>query len=383
MSAMLTTAFLIMMLFTVIIYVVMVLRWWIAWQLSPDRILNTNSDHVIPVTVIVAVRNESRNIGTLLNCLLQQNYNSSLMEIIISDDFSEDDTMSIVTEILKQQEANHIPVRLITALSNDKSGKKAALQRGIEAAKGSLIITTDADCTMGLQWVSSFVKTFQFSGASLIVGFVTIDGRTHPLQALEFLSLSGTTAASLLTGKPLMCNGANLAFSKKAFQEAGGYNYGEQMPGGDDIYLMLSIMRMFGPGSISRNPFRESVVTTLAAGTVEEFVHQRTRWASKMKSYREKYIRASGVLIFLTNAFLSIALVGSLAGWISLSLTLVIWPLKGMVDGLLLWKGARFSHQEYLFYLILPATIFYPFYLTVTGIIIMARPHYRWKERDH
>lgn len=383
MSSTLTAIILMIMLITVIIYVVMVLRWWIAWQLSPDRILNTNSDHVIPVTVIVAVRNESRNIGTLLNCLLQQNYNSSLMEIIISDDFSEDDTMSIVTEILKQQEANHIPVRLITALSNDKSGKKAALQRGIEAAKGSLIITTDADCTMGLQWVSSFVMTYQLTEASLIAGIVTIDGSTNPWQALELLSLSGVSTASLLAGYPLMCNGANLAFLKKAFLEAGGYDYGEHLPGGDDTFLMLSIRKMFGSDSISRNPFHESVVTTLATNTVEEFIHQRTRWTSKMKSYRENYIRATGVLIYFTNAVLPMALIGSLAGWISITFTLVIWLLKGVADGLLLWKAARFSHQEYLFSLILPATIFYPFYLTAGGIIMMARPHYRWKERDH
>lgn len=382
MSSTLTAIILLIMLIAVIAYVVMVLRWWIAWLLSPDRNLNTTFDCNISVSVIVAVRNEQRNIKTLLNCLLQQDYNPSLMEIIISDDFSDDGTPDIVKDLLKQREANQIPVRVITTLPNDKIGKKAALLRGIQAARGNLIITTDADCTMGHRWVSSFVMTYQITDASLIAGFVSMDGRANPWQALELLSLSGTSAASLLAGKPLMCNGANLAFLNRAFQEVGGYNYGAHLPGGDDTFLMLSIKKMFGTASISRNPFRESVVTTLATTTIEEFVHQRIRWASKLKSYREKYIRSTGSLIYLANTVLLMALIGGLAGWISLTFTLTIWLLKALADGLLLWKGARFSHQEYLFFLILPATIFYPFYLTAGGIIMMTRHHYRWKERD-
>lgn len=383
MSSTLTAIILMIMLITVIIYVVMILRWWIAWLLSPDRNLNTTTDCNISVSVIVAVRNEHRNIETLLNCLIQQDYNPSQMEIIISDDFSDDGTPDLVTEFLKLREENQIPVRVITALPNDKSGKKAALLRGVEAARGTLIITTDADCTMGHHWVSSFVMTYQITNASLIAGFVSMNGRINPWQALELLSLSGTSAASLLAGNPLMCNGANLAFTKRIFQEAGGYDYGAHLPGGDDTFLMLSIKKMFGTASISRNPFRESVVITPATKTIEEFVHQRIRWASKLKSYRENYIRATGALIYFANIVLLMALVGSLAGWISLTFTLVIWLLKAVADGLLLWKGARFSHQEYLFYLILPATILYPLYITAAGIIMMARHHYQWKERDH
>lgn len=383
MSSISTSIILIIMIIAVIIYVVMLLRWWIAWLLSPDRNLITAPDSNLSVSVIVAVRNEHRNIGTLLNYLLQQDYKSSLMEIIISDDFSDDGTPDIVTGELKQRKANQIPVRVITALPGDEIGKKAALRRGIEAARGTLIITTDADCTMSRHWVSSFVNTYQQTGASLITGIVTIDGRANPWQALELLSLSGTSTASLLAGNPLMCNGANLAFLKRAFQEVGGYEYGEHLPGGDDTFLMLSIRKLFGSGSIIRNPFRECIVTTEAAYTVEEFIHQRSRWASKIKYYRENYIRSAGALIYFVNAVLSITLIGSLAGWIPLTFTLIIWLLKGVTDGLLLWKAARFSHQEYLFYLILPATILYPFYLTAGGILMMAHHHYRWKERDH
>lgn len=378
-----TALFLFFMFIAVVVYALMVFRWWIAWLLSTDRNLHSKEDEHISVSVIIAVRNERKNINTILKNLLQQDYNPSLMEIIFSDDYSIDGTTEAIEVMLKQWQGNQIRVRVLTAVHGDAPGKKAALTRGMEAAQGTLIITTDADCTMRPQWVRSYVTTYQESRASIIAGFVIIDDIKAPWQALEFLSLSGSGTASLLTGKPLMCNGANLAFVKKDFLEVGGYDYGGHLPGGDDTFLMLSMRKHYGSASVTRNPFRESVVATLPATNINEFIHQRVRWAQKISAYREHYIQITGALMYFTNLILIITLIGSLTGWISLTFTLATWLVKGIADGLLLWRAARFAGQEYLLSLILPAMVLYPFYLTAAGIIMLFRRHYQWKGRDH
>src|SRR5690606_24407046 len=132
------------------------------------------------------------------------------------------------------------------------------------------------------------------------------------LQAMEFASLIGSGAATLALGIPVMCNGANLAFRKEAFQQAGGYGDNNHVPTGDDVFLLRRIFS-HDPRSVRFNAFPESVTETEPASTLSEFVRQRIRWASKWNLHPKPDSALLAAFVFFVHL--------SIAGlWLSLGL---------------------------------------------------------------
>lgn len=96
------------------------------------------------VSVIVAARNEARNIREALSSLLQLDYPD--YELIVVDDRSEDATGAIVDELASDDprlQAVHV-----AELPPDWLGKNHALWMGSRIATGELLLFTDADIIM-------------------------------------------------------------------------------------------------------------------------------------------------------------------------------------------------------------------------------------------
>ena len=168
------------------------------------------------VSIIVAARNENGIIDHLLKDLAAQAYPS--FEVIVVDDHSDDGMASSIANIIR----NHPRFTLLHA---DGYGKKQAITRGVEAAKGSIIMTTDADCRVTPHWISEMTLNFLNGETQLVFGGVTMQGETFfaHVQSIEFATLIATGAATAALGHPTMCNGANLAFRKAAFKEVDGF----------------------------------------------------------------------------------------------------------------------------------------------------------------
>ncbi len=249
----------------------------------------------LKVSVVVAVRNEEAHIGNLLHCLVNQNYPEDQYEIIIVDDHSMDGT--------KEKLAPFLDKIRYDELGNEAAGKKTAIARGIEISMGELVITTDADCVMGADWirvVSSFSseKNAAFVAAPVLMqsprSFIGI------FQALDFLTLQGITGASVYKRFHTMCNGANLAYSRTAFNEVRGFEGIDTIPSGDDMLLMHKIY-LKHPEQVFYLKNKNAVVTTVAEKTWKDFFNQRIRWASKASYYDDKKIRVALWLTYLVN----------------------------------------------------------------------------------
>ena len=120
------------------------------------------------VSVVVAARDEEKHIGKCIKALVNQSYPENLYEIIIVDDRSTDMTAEIVRELSQQNSL--IKLIQIKEKSKDIAPKKHALETGIKAAKGEIILTTDADCEPTPEWIKIMVSYFE-TDVGLVAGF--------------------------------------------------------------------------------------------------------------------------------------------------------------------------------------------------------------------
>jgi cellulose synthase/poly-beta-1,6-N-acetylglucosamine synthase-like glycosyltransferase len=313
------------------------------------------------VSVIIACRNEEKRLPALLDSLSRQDYPLELFEVIIVDDNSSDKSYETASE--------NRDLRQLKVLKNEGRGKKEALRTGIIASKGSLILTTDADCTMGKNWIKTAVAFFEINSPELIISAVQLNGIRGffgKFQELEYLGLQGVTAGSVMAGDGIMCNSANLAFTKEAYlKHMADLRF--DLNTGDDVFMLHSMKKDNNSG-IMWLESAESIVTTSSSSTVLSFLEQRKRWISKWRAYSDEFTIRTGIITF-------IAILLQLAAFISLFfnisfiwLFLIILALKSLPDFLILRNTtARYGKTE-LMHWFLPAQLIYPLY--VTGVLL-------------
>ncbi len=237
------------------------------------------------VSVIVASRNEAENLKKLLLCLINQTYPDGLMEIIIADDDSEDDTEAVVNAFRDKGVA--IKYLKVEGREEAISPKKNALEKAIALAKGEIILTTDADCTVPRTWVESMLSMFT-DDVAMVAGYSrtyipdwekasTLHRYEHYDFALTYMVLAG----GYTLGKSWACIGQNLAYTKEAFYKVGGFDRIRHLISGDDVNLM-QLMRRSGMRIIF-NFDPKSYTYTLPVKSWHHLLNQRTRWASNMK----------------------------------------------------------------------------------------------------
>ena len=196
-----------------LLYFIAILYIWKAWVKLPYLSKLHEFEHSI--SVIVAVRNEERNIEALLNALKAQKYTT--FEVIVVDDHSDDATARLIDEFDFEK------LSLIHAVGQ---GKKAAIRQAIGITKGDVVAFTDGDCMMGDEWLAAingyFIESDKVIGCGA-VNFKECTSTFEKMQQIEFASLIGVGAAFLGLKKPTMCNGANIFYKKALFEEVNGF----------------------------------------------------------------------------------------------------------------------------------------------------------------
>jgi cellulose synthase/poly-beta-1,6-N-acetylglucosamine synthase-like glycosyltransferase len=328
------------------------------------------------VSIIIPVRNEELNISYLLNDLLKQDYPRKLFEIIIIDDHSTDLTPDLVAHFTRC----HDHIRYIK-LDGEESGKKTAVHKGVLATRFPLVLTTDADCRPVSGWVKTMVDFFEHTRADLVAGPVLLQGGNgffSKFQQLEFLSLVGASAGAINSGNPVMCNAANLGFSKKAYLEARN-PYFDKFPSGDDVFLLLA-MHKTGHGRIFFIKTMDACVFTAAEPDLNGFLRQRKRWASKGRHLNTKSSVFTALLVFLINLY---ALTCFLSGFFMPSLFLVagaIFLFKSAIDIPFLNSVTGFFGKRRLMWYFPAIQFLYFFYISFTAISAFTG-FYNWKGR--
>ena len=248
------------------------------------------------VSVIVAARNESVNVGLLLEDLLKQDYPSDRYEMVAVDDCSEDTTGAII-QGYADKDPRVIPAETHFSLS-PYHHKKKAVHEGILKSRGEIIMTVDADCRVPHGWIGGIVGRFD-SERELAAGEVIIEGRgvLAMLESLEFTGIQAMAAGCMNMGFPLTCNGANLAYRRSAFERVKGFEGVGGLVSGDDDLLMQKIA-LGGPERVVFVTGKDTAVRVGAVKSVREFFSKRTRWASKIRAYP-----SGAAILFLAAVF--------------------------------------------------------------------------------
>jgi poly-beta-1,6-N-acetyl-D-glucosamine synthase len=366
--------------FLTVLYVALVIWFVMGWVKA--RKCPVSESNIFPrVSILIAARNEEKTISRLLFSLIAQDYPHNLFEVILVNDFSEDDTPGVISRFIENNGVKNF--HLLENPDKKRSGKKGALEYALKKAKGEIIMTTDADCVMRRHWLLSMVKHFIDGQFQMVIGPVDIDskgGLFNKLQSLEFMSLTGSTAGSAAWGTPVMCNGANLAFRKDSRAHIHEKISGNKYASGDDVFLMQAFQKEF-PGKIIFNKERDAIVVTAPSTCLRSFFNQRTRWASKARGYNQPTTITTGAIVASFNVFLSFATMLVLMFHLfPTNLLLIMWISKFIADFPLLYMVGRFTDKTTLLCLYIPLQLIYPFYVTAV-IIRSLSGMYKWKGR--
>lgn len=366
----------------VALYIVLMLVYHFGWWLQKPFFKSAVFIPNTKVSVVIAARNEAANIEKCIRSIFAQDYPQDLLEIIVVDDCSDDETVALLHKI----EAPNLQIILLSHYleSAEKviSFKKKALALGISKSTGDLIVTTDADCWMGENWLNTIVSFYETNGPEMIVApvhFAHDNSVLQLFQSIDFMTMQGITAATVRLNLGIMCNGANLAFSRKAYDAVNGYTGVDHLVSGDDYLLQMKIKNQYS-NSIHYLKSKEAIVQTLPQNTWRSFFQQRIRWASKTGKYDDRKTTLILSVIYLFNCLLFVLFVLSLFSPFYWAL---LWPIlfsKIVVELLFLYPVAGFySDKKQLLYFVFLQPL-HIMYIIVAGFLSRFSS-FEWKQR--
>jgi len=330
------------------------------------------------LSVLIAARNEAESIHLTIEDIVHQNYPKELFELIVVDDHSTDDTSKVIERYADRG------VKLIQ-LNESKplnSYKKKAIAEAIKLANGELMVSTDADCRMGENWLLNIVGLYEEKNYNLIsapVVFHQEKSLFERLQTLEFLYLIGFGAAGIGNKMPSTCNGANLAYKKDVFLALDGFKGIDDLASGDDELFLHKVAHAF-PGTIGFCKSFDACVYTHAKSNLKEFIQQRRRWASKSVKYKDKKIIGLAVCMWLFNLSLALNFVLAFFYPDFLKLVTIQFLIKFTAELFFLEPLTSFAKRKGLLINLTFLTFFHVVYLIYIGIMGNSGK-YQWKGR--
>lgn len=194
-------------------------------------------------SIIVYARNESDTLHKNLGAILSQDYPAGY-EVIVVNDGSSPETNMVVSGL----KVSH-PNLYLTFTPNgarNLSRKKLGLTLGIKAAKGQVVIITDANTTpLSDRWLASMMQPFADHSVEVVLGLgrYTRPDRLagHYTRIFDQAADSATWLAAALTGHPYRGCGFNLAYRRQLFFDNKGFSSSLNLRNGDDDIFVNEI----------------------------------------------------------------------------------------------------------------------------------------------
>ncbi len=344
-------------------------------QLKNDAV--PSLEKPVPITVVIPFRDEEERLSDLIKDLKSQTYPKDSFKVILVNDHSRDASETVVNSLIGSDSRF-----LCLNLPDESSGKKEALFFGIQQAKSDWIIQTDADCRLGPQFIAAHMAFREKRQADMVAGLVTTrqgsGGFMEAFERLDLLGLVGSGAGSFYFRRPIMCNGANLAYSRELYQEIRKLDPSGGIVSGDDMFLMIGARKLGKKLSFMVN--QEAMVETIPIGSIGDFIAQRMRWGSKAVFYGMIDIQLLALLVAFTNILVLLIPLFIFLNpeyWFLLTLAFVV---KSISDFSILYRITGITGQRKSLRLFIPISLtYYVSQLVILTGSLFTRPS--WKDR--
>lgn len=284
------------------------------------------------LSIVMAARNEAKNIKKNFDRIVNQNYR--LPEIIVANDNSTDETEAVLLEYMKKCSY----LRIINNVNELKKGnKKRALANGIRAAKNDWILVTDADCRPASENWAKKMQEAAGGDTEIVLGYApydTMPGFLNKFIRFETIFTATQYLSMALMKMPYMGVGRNMLYKKQLFEKTGGFDAHLDVLSGDDDLFVNEVAHR-GNVAIQIDP--ETFVYSCPKTTWGSYYRQKARHLSSSKHYKRRHQIILG--LFSMSHF-----VHYLGGFVLIILnfsTIFVTILYGIRMLILLWLFGR------------------------------------------
>ena len=291
------------------------------------------------VTVAIPAYNEQNTIEKTLSSVIELDYPKNLLEIIVINDGSKDNTEDITSNFIKRNK--DFDIKLINQIN---SGKGVALNIAIKEAKGDIFVVLDADSFVDKESLINMVHEFSDSNVAVVLPLMKVNNPHSWIQKLQwgeyvinFFYKSLNSVLNCVHVAP----GPFSAYRKKVLIELNGFDENNLT---EDLEITLRIQKANYRVVQLTNAF----VYTNAPNSLISFYKQRNRWYKgtmfNMLHYKKMLMNAKygdfGVLQMpqiLISGFLAVLLI---------LLTFYRFILKSLIPTIYRWSKIHFDFMS-------------------------------------
>ncbi len=219
------------------------------------------------VSVVIPAYNEAKVIVASVRRVLSST--GVNIEVIVVDDGSKDGTSDVMTAAFAAEPRVHL-------ITQANAGKAAAVNNGIAASKGEIIIALDADTQFEAETISRLVRWFVRPEIGAVAGNAKVGNRFNFVtrwQAVEYVTAQNLERSALaMFGAMMVVPGAVGAWRRTALAEVGGY---PENTLAEDQDLTIAVQRKGWQVAYDQ----EAVAWTEAPESFGALMKQRFRWA--------------------------------------------------------------------------------------------------------
>jgi len=349
------------------VYVLKYFRQLLFYKPSPASIEKSQ-----PVSIVIALKDEAKNIPFLIKSLMNQTH--PIYEVIIVNDRSSDGSFQLLNDASMQHK--NLNVINIKKLPPNWSGKKYALKNGIEAAIYDIVLLTDADCiAKSSNWITLMAAQLH-TDTEIVLGFspyIRKKGLLNQLIQFETLWTGLQYLSFALAGHPYMGVGRNLAYKKSVFLKDSFTNTSHIVGGDDD----LLVNKYATPNNTKIIIDSDSQTLSEPKTTWTSYFTQKIRHLSVGSHYRKKDRTRLG-LFALSNWFGWILLFILLFNHFDIILILSLFGIRSILFYTIFTRiGLKLGVRIRPFTLPLIDLLYNLFYLVV-GLRVLTAKRIKW-----
>ena len=325
----------ILVIIFIVIFIVQMGYWLLLYRSFATSKSPISNQTEVPVSVIIAARDEAVNLDKNLPQILQQKHSN--FEVIVVNDASVDRS----SEIIKKLQEQYSQLKAIDIpKSVDYSGsKKNALTQGIQLATHENLLFTDADCSpVSPFWIRSMTTALE-KDSSLVLGYGAykkLPGFLNKLIRYETLLTALQYFSYAIKGLPYMGVGRNLSYKKELFNQANGFeSHRSILSGDDDLFINQVASKENCSCCFSKESFTESTPKTSFAS----WFQQKRRHISTATSYKSVHKLLLG-LFYLSQLLFWVLAISVLSFSLNWQLVILLVSIRQIVQFMILSKTA-------------------------------------------